>query len=522
VLDALETLDPIYAARHDGDNTIHSCIDRTRVQVIRELKKWTKDSSDPVFWLSGRAGVGKTAVAKTFCRWLVKKKTMGGSFFVNRDDSRRMASSMVRTIAYDLAKNQPKIGQLISGAIVQCPDIISRSIPEQLQTLLMDPLRSVSKESLPVVLVIDGLNDCHRYDGYPAIKLVSTLIMIIRQQSLPVKLFVSSSDENGVHDLFVECSVSRHDLGQYEVQADIRLYYHQALASISTKRKLDRWPLYDDIGSLVDMTSHLFIFASTVIDYVDNERYSPVKRLRSLLDCPPRDALDPLDRLYRIILEDAIQDSRRGRKDNHLCQRIRKLLSAIVFVQAPLRVGDLTRLLHMDEVELRSDLRALSSVVVLPDDGIHLVRIFHSSFADFLCDEHRCLDGDLRLDSQTEHAVMTRICIDLVSEFISNVCHLEHPGTTNSEVPLLDQLITQHLPRHVQYACRYWMVHAEKAYPLKQSLVERIQDVISTHIAPWIERCSLLQCLIDVNTDLKSLSECLKVRKNSYGSLRLF
>jgi hypothetical protein len=517
----LEKLNAIHEARYGHDEFVKECLDGTREKVLQAAMDWaTTSGSPPIFWLSGRTGTGKTAIAESFCKLLKKNGMLGGSFFANRDTPRRKSGNIVRTMAYDLARNRPDVGFLISEALQHIPDVSRRTVDELVAALLVDPLTySLDESSRTVVLVLDGLNSCRRdREGRPAGPLVSTLISALRRMRVPVKLFVSSSSENGVQDLFDGCKVDQHHLEPYPVRADVQRFYNQAFEEIRRDRAPTDWPSASDVEILVTMAGPLFIFASTVVEYISQKRHNPVERLRSVLDSGSSQAFAALDSLYLLILRDAVLDDR-GREDDRLCDRVHRILTAVVFAAEPMRMAHLAGILDIDLTEMAGDLKALSSLIVVPADidSTQPIRVFHSSFSDFLCDINRCSDERFYLDMRVEHANLGRRCLELVAGLTPDICQLEQPGLLNSEVHNLDQRLSVHLPGHLEYACRNWVVHAVEAIRSPDSGVSiAVQDFLDDHAAPWIEACSLLHCISTVMSGLRTLAVCLQVRHFSH------
>jgi DNA polymerase III delta prime subunit len=509
VTDALEKLNPVYAARYFHLDDVGECLDGTREEPLRAILDWAQSGSAPVFWLSGPTGTGKTALVKTVCRRLGKMNMLSAGFFVNREEPRRMGDRMVQTMAYDLAHDHPEIGMLVSAAIKRRPHVLGWPVEEQLRTLIMEPLEALPRSSSPLVLVIDGIND-----GSQSIHQAVTLLMAFVCRRHPsVKLLLSASSENGVDVLLQGPAIEQHPLEQYAIHSDMARYYVQAFKEIALGRDVGAWPSPEDVHHLVTMTGHLFIFAVTVVDYLRDRRHHPVKRLRSLLDSRSSEALKKLDLLYVFILQDAIVNGQ-GYEDTQVCRRIQRLLAAIVFAATPMRVADLAQVLNTELCEMKSDLQALSSLIVfLKDDASHPIQIFHASFSDFLCDASRCSDIRFCLNPQAEHATLARRCLELVASLRSNICHLDpRPGMLNSEVVHLDQLVGHHLPPYLEYACRNWAVHASQAKLSDSRLIAAIEDFMRNFAAPWIEACSLLQCVGDAIVGLKALVHRLEVR----------
>jgi hypothetical protein len=490
----------VRGARHNALEDTEYCLQGTRAHILQDLAQWVTTGTSPVFWLSSPAGTGKTAIARTFCLWLKNCNMLGAGFFAIREESRQDASSIIRTIAYDLAMSHPTLSSLIVDAIRSHSDIRSLSTREQLDILVLEPLRAaVSDKSFPtLVLVIDGLNDCKRDDGVPAGCLIPRLVAFLQTLSGSIKLFVSSSNENGVQTLFKKHHIEPHLLTRYDVLPDILLYYRQNFEVIARDRGCVNWPSEKDITTLAIMTDHFFIFASTVKRYLSNERYDPVVRLQRLLES--RDGqFGALDALYRNILHDSALDPS-GREDDELRKRVQMILATVAFAKKPLLLADIARILKLNRDESKHDLVELSSVIVVPNDYLRQsVRFFHGSFVDFLCNKERCSDLRFFLDPPVEHAALASRCLNSIFRFI--------------EAKFPDRRLPDQLPGHVQYACQYWSAHAAESSASDVPLNTAIKTLLDGYLASWIESCSLLRCIDTAVAGLRTLADSLKVHR---------
>ena len=58
------------------------CLEGTRVALLDDIGKWTKDwTRPPIFWLDGLAGTGKSAIARTVAERCDAVGDLGASFF---------------------------------------------------------------------------------------------------------------------------------------------------------------------------------------------------------------------------------------------------------------------------------------------------------------------------------------------------------------------------------------------------------------------------------------------------------
>ncbi|KAJ7813546.1 hypothetical protein B0H13DRAFT_1925368 [Mycena leptocephala] len=85
--DLLEKLSPVAGISYDerGIQGSSECMPGTRVGVLTELMAWASDpESPPIYLLTGMAGAGKTAIARSFARLIDAEMFLGASFFCSR------------------------------------------------------------------------------------------------------------------------------------------------------------------------------------------------------------------------------------------------------------------------------------------------------------------------------------------------------------------------------------------------------------------------------------------------------
>jgi hypothetical protein len=80
----LSTLQPVASGRHNALGAPTGCFENIRLMVLDTLMSWAEDSSSTqyVYWVSGLAGTGKTAITKSLCERLTKYQLLGASFFI--------------------------------------------------------------------------------------------------------------------------------------------------------------------------------------------------------------------------------------------------------------------------------------------------------------------------------------------------------------------------------------------------------------------------------------------------------
>ncbi|KAJ7858858.1 hypothetical protein B0H14DRAFT_2351475 [Mycena olivaceomarginata] len=145
------------------------------------------------------------------------------------------------------------------------------------------------------------------------------------------------------------------------------------------------WPTTEIIDQLIEKSSGHFIYASTVIRFIDDRNFRPTERLSSIMgiDQPhgPRAPLSALDDLYTQILSEAVVDR------PHVFE-----LLAVIAAEIQLPIYAIERLLEWQPKQISLTLRGLRSL--LGEDyrgkkGPAWIKVYHASFLDFLQDEKR-------------------------------------------------------------------------------------------------------------------------------------
>ncbi|EEB94713.1 hypothetical protein MPER_06430 [Moniliophthora perniciosa FA553] len=137
------------------------CHPGTRQQIMGILHKWIYGPfpGEPVMWLYGPAGAGKSAIAQTVSEIGQEERYLVSSFFFSRGDSKRgVANYLCLCVAHGLATSIPELQNPIAEAIKKNPAILGATLAEQLQKLILEPCRTLERlDSHPWLIVIDGL-----------------------------------------------------------------------------------------------------------------------------------------------------------------------------------------------------------------------------------------------------------------------------------------------------------------------------------------------------------------------------
>ncbi|KAJ6523649.1 hypothetical protein DFH09DRAFT_856734, partial [Mycena vulgaris] len=154
--------------------------------------------------------------------------------------------------------------------------------------------------------------------------------------------------------------------------------HHETMAAVPAP-----WPPWHIIEKLVDTSSGYFIYAATVIKFIDDRDFRPTERLAAVVENLPAECdtspFHALDELYLQILRDVPFQS-----------RIIAILCAIVHGSIlQLSRVNIEQLLGLDPGDLARALRRLHSLVLVPEDETGPISLHHKSFRDFLLDPNR-------------------------------------------------------------------------------------------------------------------------------------
>ncbi|KAJ6456908.1 hypothetical protein C8R45DRAFT_568744 [Mycena sanguinolenta] len=315
---------------------------------------------------------------QTLARQLQDAGRLGGSFFFKRGHAPcGNGQSLFSTIAYQLALDVECLRTPISQVVEQNPSILARSIRTQMRKLISEPFCNL-KHREPVLILIDGLDECE------GDKFQQAILRVIRNSSsnhtFPFRFIVASRPEPHIREVFDSSYFGPYRPFNVEQSFDdVRKYLRDEFARIhrthDTMRKLPRpWPSDDVLEKLVEKSSGHFIYASTIIKFIDDKNYRPTERLAVVQDASSpesKSAFDTLDQLYMTILRSASRQA-----------QLIPILCAIIHFE--LAAGNLDRLFGLADGETRLILRGLHSVLNVPRDDKEAISSHHASFVDFL------------------------------------------------------------------------------------------------------------------------------------------
>ncbi|KAJ6583328.1 hypothetical protein B0H10DRAFT_1926221 [Mycena sp. CBHHK59/15] len=322
----------VLEAIHDSVDSFPQprCHPDTRKEMLQKLWNWSTNSeslvdsdseaevltekSTPILWVYGPLGAGKSAIMQTLSRRLQAAGRLGGSFFFKRGHATRgNAKALFATLAYQIALNIPQFKVPISHIVEDDPSVVGRSMDNQMQKLIVEPCQSLDNSRCPII-IIDGLDNCEGENIQREI--LGIIGNSIREHSPPLRIIIASRPEphirepleaslfHGLHRSFnVEQSFEDVETYLRNELARIRDEHHETMSTIPNP-----WPSEEVIHHLVYKSSGYFIYATTVIKFVDDKNFRPTERLAAVESLGGSEFESPfgtLDELYTQILATA-------------------------------------------------------------------------------------------------------------------------------------------------------------------------------------------------------------------------
>ncbi|KAF5353898.1 hypothetical protein D9756_007111 [Leucocoprinus leucothites] len=406
------------------------CNEDTRQSLRGQIVEWGQMGAvvERILWLSGPAGVGKSAIAQTVAEEM--GRILGAVFFFSRPNKRDDPNVVIPTLVYQLAVLLPEYKLLVGQRFKEDPSIFGKSRRSQFESLISDPfLSDLSQRPLtllshlseqlftslshrPLLIVLDGLDECN---GRDAQREFVEMIACHAQKDKASRLrwMVCSRPEPHLAAAFssIDCQgICRHERLEIDDDGAQKDALHILRAGFADIRKryssqLARdWPHDGDVTFIADRASGHLGFASSIIRFIGDHEYdNPSGQLKVCLKFLERtgpnnhvNPLHPLDLLYTQILSDIPVTT----------LPTTQLVLGLLILYGNER---LTALVHanflgLDQATFYHSLQRLHSAVLVPpasEASTKPIRVYHASFSDYLRDKVRA--GKFVLDEGAVH-----------------------------------------------------------------------------------------------------------------------
>ena len=413
------------AERYDAPK----CHPQTRLAILEKIMNWIKDVTNPqsprFLWIYGPAGSGKSAIAQTIAEICEREGITIASFFFSRTVAERNnETSLISTLVYQIYLAIPEIRDSITNAVEHDPTILSRSLDAQIRALMVEPLSFAPLQLIPKLIVIDGLDECVSPKAQKCI--LQALAAAAAQLNDSVRFLVASRPEQVIRTSFNASALSRMTMGvpldeTYKPNADIKTFLISRFLEIKNDHPFgaflpEIWPPEGAVDTLVTKSSGQFIYASTVMKFIDSHHHRPSDRLKIILGVSKSGNDAPfaeLDAVYCHVLSNISPYNR---------EKVIEVLAFLILTSsAPKSVfidgmavfydylpRTVERVLRYEQGDLYIYFLDMQSIVHVPEPSTQYVeelRFYHASFSDFLLDQSR--SGEYFIDIGNAHARLT-------------------------------------------------------------------------------------------------------------------
>ncbi|KAF9518938.1 hypothetical protein BS47DRAFT_1388613 [Hydnum rufescens UP504] len=401
----------------------------------------------PVYWLMGLAGIGKSTIAKTVAERTNKNSMLGGSFFFSRSEAPLRDPHMVfPTLAFQLAQSDKEFKNMIGEAIRQDPTLGHKEPLAQFEGLILKPLAKLDSHRRTTLIVLDALDECEERGATTILQL-----LLAHASQLPfLRILITSRPEPHISSVFDQArNLAKrilHDIEASVIEGDLRLYIRSELMKIPKNLSLRMpadWATEEEIGTLVEKSGKLFIYAATSIRFIgDNRVRDPRRHLRLILDGQLSKGskampYTQLDNLYMGVLQNSLSDA----NSEVIIERFQTVVGSIVLLRQPLSLRSFAQFVQYELDGVDTVLHHLHSVIIPPSTLDEAPRRYHPSFLDFITDPSRCSIPEFVIfsvpDQELRHALQ---CFELMATFLKqDVAGVSDFLLLNSEVEGLEE-----------------------------------------------------------------------------------
>jgi hypothetical protein len=172
-------------------------------KAVQDVFTWFYAGSSPlsVMWLydKGNDGFRTSIVAQFLADFLAERRDLAASYFYTKpstppQEEGEDTQKIIPTLSLQLTHHDPELEARIAWTAAKDPWILTRSLDEQIESLLVGPLRTAftaNSQRLPRLFLIHGLEDCED-DDFQALFLQAfgKALTVLQRGHIPQKLLL--------------------------------------------------------------------------------------------------------------------------------------------------------------------------------------------------------------------------------------------------------------------------------------------------------------------------------------------
>ncbi|KAF5346691.1 hypothetical protein D9756_010361 [Leucocoprinus leucothites] len=388
------------------------CHPGTRLDISGEIQSWIQDlvRTASILWLNGPAGVGKSAIIQTISERdsEFSNSILAATLFfakARRDDPQRVFV----TIAYQLAQKYPSYRAHVVNMLTRDPRIVHKSMREQFKHFILQPIIAkvlFNGHNETILIALDGLDECK---GERAQQEIISLIgqLVIQHPTSPIIWIIASRPEPHIRSAFKKLGEANYrellvpidsDQACQDVERYLRDKFQEIRVEYSTSfpTSIKQWPSEVHFTKIANRAYGMFIFASTIIQFIDDTAYAnPISQLEKVISVIDRISVSEsnpfvtLDALYTEILSAV--------SDEHWCI-VKEFLHGVA-TAGYLNLVNICCVFSVTQAEAYAALHKLHSIIRVPEPEeakVRNINPYHASFMDYL--HHQSRSGVFHLD----------------------------------------------------------------------------------------------------------------------------
>ncbi|KAJ3552662.1 hypothetical protein NP233_g12829 [Leucocoprinus birnbaumii] len=376
------------------------CHPGTRKIYIDQIMDWALGKSEhkePVLWIRGPFGVGKSAVAQSVAEALKPMNQLAATLFfalsnTDRDNPQRVFTSII----YQITTLCESFAHVIDARIRKDLSITTKSISTQFEELLVAPLKQIDtmKNGLEGrVVIIDGLDECR--GTAVQCEIIRIITTSAQNRTTPFRWLITSRPEDAILRTMqssalssihfaIELSVSR------DIDHEILMFLIDEFTKVRESHGLPGpWPSDEALSLLVERGAGLWIYISAIVRFINDENsFGPEDQLRIVLgltadmsnEVQPINPLAEMDCFYILTMK----------RIPPIFQTVARrmiLLHSLDYLD----LNGIALCLGLSLEQLRRCCTSIQSVAELRSLGLDSseLHFYHTSFIDFLYDPTR-------------------------------------------------------------------------------------------------------------------------------------
>ncbi|KAE9406405.1 WD40 repeat-like protein [Gymnopus androsaceus JB14] len=515
-LDKLDLHTQLNPVSGGSSQDLHNpCLPGTRQKILQLIGQWAyapsfEQSKQNVLWLCAQAGFGKSTLANTIAHQCsaLHRLVIYHCFERGKDSDLKY---FIRTIAYRLRTFCPPFGVKLAKILERNPSVFDLSLNEHFNTLVLAPLQEIetsTSQEGPVLIVLDALDECQS-----AQELAELLGSGFKQLPFFVRILVTSRPEIPIKEYLEEKThIYKPDLEEMSDSDDITAYLRHEFNVIQTRPRHKHlnlnhdWPGSEKINALLNQSSGLFIWCSTVMKFICRTD-AVVENLGIVLDKTKAntDHFSNLFTLYDVALQES---GGTNWTDKGFSQNFQRILAIIILAKEPFTLDSMARFLGFQStMQVKGILQYFGCLLDYDEDN-KPVRILHQSFADYLLYEQTS-KHPWYIQKEPEHLYLSKRCLEIMNtELKFNISQFPSSHKFNDEVK---DFIHNKIAKHLHYSCCSYMFHVKNANAGgNRAVQELIEKFLKTKFLFWLEVLSVSNCFYMATLSLQELMALVK------------